>query len=222
MVDLLVPFLSIILIDLVLAGDNALIIAMAARGLPPRERRLAVLWGGFAAVVLRVVFTALTAVLLQIPWVRALGGLALLHIAWRLVNDGHEGRAQVEAGVTVWSAIRIIIIADAVMSLDNVLALAEVSQGQLWLLVGGVLLTVPLIVWGAGILASMMTKASWLVGLGAALLFWTGAQMLLAEPVFRSALPGYIIEHLLLVKGVCTAVLVLTAYKAKSWRQARV
>src|ERR671916_2872415 len=142
--EILARFLGVLGVDLLLAGDNAVVIAMAARNLEGSNRRKAIILGAGGAVVLRLIFAAIITYLLLIPFLQAAGGLLLLWIAWKLVNEDHGGEEEeVQAGESQWEAIRIIILADVVMSLDNVIALVGVSEGDLLLLATGIALTIP-------------------------------------------------------------------------------
>src|SRR5215204_972004 len=150
---------KVLAVNLILSGDNAVVIAMAARSLQGSQRRQAIIWGAAGAVALRLVFAAIISFLLEIPFLQVAGGLLLIWIAWKLVHDEpEEGEEKVEAGQSVWQAIRIIIVADAVMSLDNVIALVGAARigGEVnfWLLVIGLATTIPLVVFGAALLAS--------------------------------------------------------------------
>lgn len=214
--DWIGPLAGIVLVDLVLAGDNAVVIGMAARRLPDRQRKQAILWGSVAAVALRLLFAAVVTLLLGVPLLRAVGGLLLFWIAWKLSVDlgGHE--EEVGSGRSLWEAVQIIIVADAVMSLDNVLALAGVAHGDLGLLAIGLGLTVPLIVWGSSLISLLMNRAPWLLFVGVAVLIWTGAGLVLEDPVLHPLLPGWLVADERAVKLVLTA-----AGTAAIWTHAR-
>jgi len=182
MMDELSGLLKLILIDLVLSGDNALVIGMACAALPPRERRLGVLYGSLAAIALRVVLAAATSVLLRIPLLQAMGGLLLLWVAYKLAGSAGGGHGEVRSGATVWEAVRTIALADLVMSLDNVLAVGGASHGDVRLLLIGLGLTIPIIMWGSGLVAALLDRAPWLSYAGAAVLIWTAVEMLIADP----------------------------------------
>ncbi|HLN63827.1 MAG TPA: YjbE family putative metal transport protein [Symbiobacteriaceae bacterium] len=182
MITHLMGFLSVVLIDLVLSGDNALVIGMACAALPPRERRLGILYGSLAAIGLRVVLAAATSVLLRIPLLQALGGLLLLWVAYKLAGPAREDHTGVKQGATVWEAVRTIAVADVIMSLDNVLAVGGVSGGNLLLLVVGLGLTIPIIMWGSGLVSTLLSRAPWLSYAGAAVLAITAAGMIVEDP----------------------------------------
>ncbi len=182
--ELFARFLGILAIDLILSGDNAVVIALAVRQLKGDTRRKAIILGATGAVLLRLFFAAIVTFLLQIPLLLALGGLLLLWVAWKLVHDSSGGEEdKVYAGSNIWEAVRIIIIADVVMSLDNVVALVGVSGGNLWLLVFGLVLTIPLIIWGSTLLSALLDRWRWLTYVGAGILVYVAVEMLFEDPV---------------------------------------
>lgn len=192
--ELVARFLGILAIDLILSGDNAVVIALAVRQLKGDTRRRAIILGATGAVLLRLFFAAIVTFLLQIPLLQAVGGLLLLWVAWKLVHDspGGEEENEVQAGGNLWEAVRIIIIADVVMSLDNVVALVGVSGGNLALLVFGLALTIPLIIWGSTLLSALLDRWRWLVYVGAGILVYVAVEMLFEDPIVH----GYIGESL--------------------------
>jgi YjbE family integral membrane protein len=179
-------WMAIVILNLTLSGDNALVIALAIRHLPRREAWQGRLWGTVGAVALRVVFTGAVTLLLAVPLLQAVGGVVLLWIAVRLLVQEEAGAAPVHRGATLGEAIWIIIVADIVMSLDNVLAVAAAAQGNLLLVVLGVGLSIPLVIWGAGLLARLMAHLPWLVDLGSGILGWVAGEMILKEPLLAS------------------------------------
>ncbi|HWJ02856.1 MAG TPA: TerC family protein [Verrucomicrobiae bacterium] len=172
---------SIIFINIILSGDNALVIAMATLNLEPKHRRQAVFWGTFGAVGLRIALTAVAAYLLTIPYLRAVGGLMLAWIALKLLREEDPGEHK-EAPGSLREAIQTIIIADFLMSLDNVLAVAGAAKGNMMLLILGLVLSIPLVIWGSTLISKLMTRWPWLVSLGAGLLGWTAGEMIIQEP----------------------------------------
>ena len=186
--DLLKALLSIVVIDLVLSGDNAVVIGMAARQLPPEQRRRAIVLGGVGAVALRVMFTGLVAVLLVIPLLQACGGALLAWIAYKVLRQTH-GTQVVEEASTLASAVRTIILADVIMSLDNILAVGGVAHGNVPLLLVGLGLSIPLILFGSSLVAAVMNRLPWLVYGGAAILVYTAVEMMLDDPVLRPYYP---------------------------------
>lgn len=175
--------LGIIVIDLTLAGDNALVIALAVRTLPKRQQFWGRIWGTAGAVGLRLLFIAVATILLKIPFLQLVGGLALLWIAFKLVRQqsGGEGDGHVRHGSSLREAIWIIIVADAVMSLDNVLAVAAAAHGDMTLVVFGIALSLPIVVWGSGILAALMNRFVWIIWLGGGILGYVAGEMILKE-----------------------------------------
>jgi YjbE family integral membrane protein len=177
-------WLSIVILDLTLAGDNALVIAMAVRTLPRAQQFWGRVWGSLGAVVLRLAFIAIITYLLQIPLLQFAGGLLLIWIAVKLVRQsaGEEGGdGHVRHGTSMLQAVWIIIVADVVMSLDNVLAVAGAAHGNLLLVVFGVGLSLPLVVWGSGILARLMGRYPWIIWLGGGILGYVAGEMLLKD-----------------------------------------
>jgi YjbE family integral membrane protein len=177
----------VLTVNLILSGDNAVVIAMAARRLEGRQRRQAIIWGAAGAVILRLIFAAIISFLLEIPFLQVVGGLLLLWIAWKLVHDetDEEGEEKIEAGQSAWEAIRIIIVADAVMSLDNVIALVGAARigGEVnfWLLVIGLATTIPLVIFGAALLTTLLDRFPILIYVGAALLVYISVEMFFAD-----------------------------------------
>lgn len=179
----LISILQIIWIDILLSGDNAVVIALACRSLPQHQRRLGILLGAGAAVGLRIVFALIISVLLAVPFLRIGGGLLLFWIAVKLVvgeedGDGH----QIEAADSLWRAVRTIAIADAVMSLDNVVAIAAASRGHPELFIFGLLLSIPLIMAGATLITTLITRFPIFIWAGAALLGYIAAEMIVTDP----------------------------------------
>src|SRR2546428_6832513 len=164
-------------LNLLLSGDNALVIALAVRALPPKQRVLGQIWGALGAVALRVVFVAIVTLLLRVPLLQLAGGLLLLWIAVRLVRpeDAEDGGGR--HGSSVWEAVWIIIVADITMSLDNVLAIAAAAKGEMVLVVIGIALSLPIVVWGAGLLAKLMNRWAWIVWLGGGFLAYVAVVM---------------------------------------------
>jgi len=176
---------GIVLIDLTLAGDNALVIALAVRSLPPRQQFLGRMWGTAGAVGLRVAFIAVATWLLALPFVQLAGGLLLIWIATRLVLMNESGDHKVRRGTSLREAIWIIMLADAAMSLDNVLAVAAAAHGDFVLVTFGIALSLPLVVWGSGLLARLMTRWPAIIWLGGGVLGWVAGEMIVREVLQR-------------------------------------
>ena len=186
---------AVLVVNLILSGDNAVVIAMAARSLEGANRRRAIIWGAAGAVILRLIFAAIITFLLEIPFLQVVGGLLLIWIAWKLIHDTEPEEGKIEAGQSAWEAIRIIIIADAVMSLDNVIALVQAAkvggEVSVSLLVIGLATTVPLVVFGAALLTSLLNRFPILVYLGAALLVYLAVEMFFADVFLHHYLEPY-------------------------------
>ena len=181
--DFWVRWISIVILDLTLAGDNALVIALAVRTLPPRQQFWGRIWGSMGAVALRLVFITIITYLLKIPLLQFIGGVLLIWIAVKLVGQsaGQEGEGHVRQGTSLGEAIWIIIVADVVMSLDNVLAVAGAAHGNLVLVVFGIALSLPLVVWGSGLLARLMSRYPWIIWLGGGILGYVAGEMMLKD-----------------------------------------
>ena len=173
--------LQIIWIDLLLSGDNAVVIALACRALPPHQRRMGILLGAGAAVALRIAFAGVVTQLLEIPYLRLIGGVLLLWIAIKLVLGEDEDDPDVTGHDRLWRAVTTIVIADLLMSLDNVIAIAAAAKGSVWLIAFGVALTIPLIIFGSTFVLSIMTRFPIIVWLGAALLGWISGELIVTE-----------------------------------------
>jgi YjbE family integral membrane protein len=194
---------GIVLIDLALAGDNALVIAMAVRLLPARSQALGAMWGTLGALLLRIVFTLGAAPLLRLSIVQFVGGLLLFWIAVKLVRPQSKDVRRVRRGRTVLEAIWIIALADFVMSLDNVLAVAAAARGNAVLIVFGVLLSLPLVVWGSSAIAGLMNRHPWVLALGGGILGAVAGELMLRDPFFERWLDA------LAAPGVLSAVPVM-------------
>jgi YjbE family integral membrane protein len=192
-----VALVKVLTVNLILSGDNAVVIAMAARSLHGSQRRQAIIWGAAGAVALRLVFAAIISFLLEIPLLQVAGGLLLIWIAWKLVHDDvEEGEEKIEAGQSAWQAIRIIIVADAVMSLDNVIALVGAARlgGEVnwWLMGIGLGTTIPLVIFGAALLTSLLDRFPILVYAGAALLIYIAVEMFFADEILHHYLEPFV------------------------------
>ncbi len=173
---------KIIWINILLSGDNALVIALACRGLQPRHRLWGMVFGAGAAVLLRIIFTGVVATLMGLPFLKLAGGLALLFIAAKLVVPDNEGEGEVDAASHLWHAVQIVVVADIVMSLDNVIAVAAAAAGSVPLLILGLAISVPLIVAGAALIMALLTRLPVLVWAGAALLGWIAGEVIATDP----------------------------------------
>lgn len=176
--DFFSGLLAIILLDLVLAGDNAIVIAMAASRLPKALQKKAVFWGTFGAVAVRFALTAVVVYLLKLPGLMLAGGVLLLPIAWKLLRHDADDDPHVSASNTFWSALRTIIVADALMGMDNVLAIAGASKGDLALVIIGLLVSVPLVVWGSTLILKMIGRFPIIMYIGAGAIAFTAGRMI--------------------------------------------
>ncbi len=182
----LTALLAIIVIDIVLAGDNAIVIALAARSLPEHLRKRAIIWGAVGAIGVRSLMTVIVVWLLKIPGLLLLGGALLIWIAYRLLMpDAGHAEAQGTTATTFWGAMRTIIIADAVMGLDNVLAVAGAAHGSYLLVVTGLIISVPIVVWGSTLVLKVVDRYPGVVYIGAAVLVWTAVKMMTREPLVK-------------------------------------
>jgi YjbE family integral membrane protein len=182
-VGYLYSIISIIILDLTLSGDNAVVIGMAAHRLPLRQRKAAIVIGGGAAIVLRLALTVVTAYLLRISGLLLIGGLLLMWIAFKLLKEEEEGAEGLPAAASMGKAISTILMADLVMSLDNILAVAGASHGNTTLLVFGLLLSMAILMWMGSMVANLLNRFTWLSYVGAAVIAWTGAIMIFEDQV---------------------------------------
>jgi YjbE family integral membrane protein len=208
-VELLSAVLGIVIIDLVLSGDNAVVIGMAAHRLPPRQRRFAILIGGGAAIALRISLTATATLLLTLPLLRAIGGVLLLWIAWKLLKDEEESAEGVRVAGSMREAITTILLADFIMSLDNVLGVAAAARGDIGLLMFGLVFSMAILMIGGGITASLLNRFWWLVYIGAGVIAWVGAKMLLEDPYVEQVLHLPTAVHLPVLAVATAATLAL-------------
>src|SRR5438105_12408794 len=179
---------KIIWINVLLSGDNALVIALACRGLAPKQRLWGMVFGAAAAVILRIIFTGIVATLMELPYLKLVGGLALIVIAAKLLVPEQEDEDSVAAAAHLWAAIRIVVIADIVMSLDNVIAVAAAANGSLPLLILGLAISIPLIVAGAALIMALLNRLPILVWAGAALLGWIAGDVIATDPAIHPRL----------------------------------
>jgi len=198
--------LAIIVIDLVLAGDNAIVIALAARNVPKHLQRRAILWGTAGAIIMRTAMTMVVVWLLKIPGLMFIGGALLIWIAYRLLVPAHKEDAHVASADSFWGAMKTIIVADALMGLDNVLAVAGAAHGSFLLVVLGLLISIPIVIWGSQIILKWVERFPAIVYVGAGVLAWTSAKMMLGEPLLGDTIAAYEIiapvTYLAVVGGV--------------------
>lgn len=203
--------LAIVLIDLVLAGDNAIVIALAARSLPPQLQKRAILWGTFGAIFVRTLMTVGVVWLLMIPGLMAAGGLGLVWIAYKLLAPGGEENHEDghPAASTFFGAMKTIVIADALMGIDNVLGVAGAAKGDFTLVVIGLLISVPIVVWGSTLVLKLVERFPIIIYLGAGVLAYTAAHMIVSEPllddVFDPSLVNRLATYGVIIVGVLAA-----------------
>ena len=189
--------LAIILIDLVLAGDNAIVIALAARNLPAEHQNKAIMWGTVGAIVVRSAMTVGVVWLLKIPGLMLVGGLGLLWIAYKLITDTSEDEHEGSGATTFWGAMKTIVVADALMGVDNVLGVAGAANGDFTLVVIGLLISIPIVVLGSKLVLRLVEKWPVIIHLGAAVLAFTAAQMIINEKLLDPIFDGGEIINLL-------------------------
>ncbi len=203
--EFLSALFAIIIIDLVLAGDNAIVIALAARNLPAHLRTKAIMWGTGGAIFVRTLMTLVVVWLLKIPGLLLVGGVLLLWIGYKLLIDSDEGdEHHINSGANFWSAIKTIVIADIVMGIDNVLAVAGAAHGNFTLVVLGLLISIPIMIAGSQIILRYIQKFPSIIYLGAGVLVWTAAKMISHEPLisaYFTAMGNFIWAYYVVVIG---------------------
>ena len=182
--------MSIVLIDLVLAGDNAIVIGLAARNVPAHLQRRVILWGTAGAIIVRALLTGVVVWLLKIPGFLLIGGLALIYIGWKLTREEDKGHA-IEAKASFRAAVQTIVVADAVMGVDNVLAVGGAAHGSWLLVIIGLVISIPIVVWGSQLVLKWVERYPVIIWVGAGVLGWTAAKMIATEPL----LAGWLMAH---------------------------
>ena len=214
--DFWIGLVKIVWINIILSGDNAVVIALAARSLPPAQQKKAIMFGSGAAAVLRIVLTIVAAKLLELSFLQVVGGCLLLWIGYQLLSGGEEGEGESKGHGSMFAAIRTILIADLVMSLDNVIAVAATAQGNMVLLILGLSISIPLVIFGSTLMIKLMERFPVIITLGAALIGWVGGETIVND----NLLHGVVVNHpwLHYVAAAAGAVLVVGVGK---WMQAR-
>ena len=209
--DFWIGLVKIIWINIILSGDNAVVIALAARSLPPEQQKKAVMIGSGAAVVLRIVLTVVAAKLLELSFLQIIGGALLLWIGYQLLTGDEEGEGESKGKGGMMAAVRTILIADLVMSLDNVIAVAATAQGNMVLLILGLAISIPLVIFGSTLMIKLMERFPVIVTLGAALIGWVGGETIVND----NLLHDYAIAHpwLHYVAAAAGAILVVAVGK---------
>lgn len=208
--------LAIIIIDLVLAGDNAIVIGLAARNLPVEQRKKVILWGAFGAIAVRSLLTLAVVWLLEIPGLLLIGGLLLIWIAYKLLVE-EKSHGDMKPSESLWAAIKTIIIADTVMGLDNVLAVAGAAHGNFILVVMGLLISVPIVIWGSTIILKWVERYPAIIYIGSGVLAWTASKMIVDEPFLK----GLFEENPVLKWGLSVVIIVGVLFLGRRKHQAR-
>jgi YjbE family integral membrane protein len=217
---------EIIMIDILLGGDNAVVIALACRNLPPAQRKLGILWGTVGAIVLRVVLIFFALSLLKLPFLKIVGAIMLIWIGIKLlVAEDQDGHGDVAGSDKLWGAVKTVIVADFVMSLDNVIAIAGAAEGaapdqQLPLVIFGLLVSIPIIVWGSQLVIKLMDRWPVIITLGGMLLGWIAGTMAVSDPALAGYLPAEPPAALRYGAGIAGALLVLAWGKWVASRRA--
>jgi YjbE family integral membrane protein len=218
-VDFWIGLLKIIWINIILSGDNAVVIALAARSLPHDQQQKAVFWGSGAAVVLRIALTVVAAKLLQLSFLQIVGGLLLLWIGVQLLSEEEDGDGHSNETGSLMAAVRTILIADLVMSLDNVIAVAAAAKGSMLLLILGLAISIPLVIFGSTLMIKLMERFPIIVTLGAALIGWVGGETIVSDVALKEVVAGYPWLHY--VAAAAGAALVLGLGRALQRRHAK-
>ncbi|QKO23467.1 TerC family protein [Rhodoferax sp. BAB1] len=215
---------QIILIDILLGGDNAVVIALACRSLPPQQRTKGILWGTAGAIILRVILIAFALTLLQVPYLKLVGAALLIWIGVKLlIPEDEDEHSNIQASDKLWGAVKTVIVADLVMSVDNVIAIAGAAQGageehQLALVIFGLLVSIPIIVWGSQLVLKLMDRFPMIITLGGMLLGWIAGTMAHTDPAVVDYLPQEKVWNYAF--GIAGALLVLIAGKVAQKKQA--
>ena len=212
-----IDLLKIIWINIILSGDNAVVIALAARAVPPAYQHRAVVFGAGAAVVMRIVLTVVAVQLLKMPYLQMVGGLLLLWIGLQLLDEDEEGEGSVKADTTLMTALRTILIADLVMSLDNVIAVAAAAKGSWVLLMLGLAISIPLVVFGSSMMIKLMARFPVIITLGAALIGWIGGETITSDVAIKHVMAANPWLHYAAAGSGATLVIVLG--RVLQWRK---
>jgi YjbE family integral membrane protein len=205
-----IPLGQILLVNIVLSGDNAVVIALAARSLPPQQQKLAIIWGSGAAIAMRIVLTIFAVQLLTLPYLKLIGAVLLVWIGIQLLSED-EGEENVAASTTLGAAIKTILLADLVMSLDNVLGVAAAAKGSMPLLIIGLAVSIPLVIFGASLLLKVMERFPIIITIGGGLLGWVAGEMAVTDPAISGWLEANApyMHHMYVGPILCTAVVLL-------------
>ena len=195
--DFWIGLVKIIWINIILSGDNAVVIALAARSLPAQQQRKAIFWGTAAAVILRVALTVVAAKLLELPYLQIVGGLLLVWIGVQLLSDADDGEGAEKHHGSLFSAIRTILIADLIMSLDNVIGVAAAANGNIPLLVIGLAIAIPIVIFGSTLMIKLMERFPVIITIGAGLIGWVAGEAIVSDRVLRDSFPAHSVSFYL-------------------------
>ena len=214
--EFFLALINIVFLDLILAGDNAIVIGLAARNLPKETQKKAIIYGTAGAVILRIIATILVVWLLNIPWLLLVGGVLLIGIAYKLLTDDNNDHGNIKAGNNLGAAIRTIIVADAAMGLDNVIAVAGAAKHNMILVTLGLLISVPIVVWGSTLFIKLINRFPWIIYVGSAVLAYTASSMITEEKHFMGYFEGHQIIKYLFIAAIIVGVLTAGHLKKKS------
>ena len=203
-----IAVLQIIAIDILLGGDNAVVIALACRKLPEAQRKKGIFWGVAGAIVLRVAMIAFALQLLAVPWLKIIGALLLFWIGVKLLLPEEESHDDITPATTLAGAVKTVIVADALMSIDNVIAVAGAANGNLTLVVFGILVSIPIVVWGSQLVLKLMDRYPFVITIGGALLGWIGGGMIVTDPALPADLLAGIPQGKLIASAAGAALVV--------------
>ncbi|KOR88401.1 TerC family protein [Paenibacillus solani] len=214
--EFFLALINIVFLDLILAGDNAIVIGLAARNLPQETQKKAIIYGTGGAVILRIIATILVVWLLNIPWLLLVGGILLIGIAYKLMTDNNSDHNNIKAGKSLGAAIRTIIVADAAMGLDNVIAVAGAAKHNVILVALGLLISVPIVVWGSTLFIKLINRFPWIIYVGSAVLAYTASSMITEEKHFSGYFEGHLLIKYLFIAAIILGVLTAGHLKKRS------
>lgn len=218
--EFFLALMNIVFLDLVLAGDNAIVIGLAARNLQPATQKKAIIYGTAGAVILRIIATILVVWLLNVPWLLLVGGILLVGIAYKLLADEND-HTDIKAGKNLGAAIRTIIVADAAMGLDNVIAVAGAAKHNTLLVIIGLLISVPIVVWGSTLFIKLINRFPWIIYIGAAVLGYTASSMITDEQHFKTYFESHSLIRTLFISAVIVGVLAAGHLKKRASQRRR-
>lgn len=209
-VEVIIALATIVIIDIILGGDNAILIALATKNLSPQNRKKAMFWGVFGAIAVRGALATVALYLLKIPYLQFVGGIILIWIAYKLLVEKKE--VECDAGNSLFEAVKFIVIADVLMGVDNVIAIAGASHGSPIMVFIGLLISVPIIIWGSSLLLKWIDKYPWIIYVGGGVLAWTAGKMIVSDKYFSDMIAGSLPYFELLVPAVIVVAVLLIGY----------